>query len=131
MTSLYAELASRPVRGVASLLEDLQDEDEVFRRFLQFYFPHFEEADSSVHSISRHIYESAYGIRHARKFHLLSLLVSVDPAGHIRLLVKELQEKERLLKKYTEENFSVLLNLQAGLEPESLFRLVNHDIIYN
>ncbi len=38
--------------------------------------------------------------------------------------MKELQEKERLLKKYTEENFSVLLNLQAGLEPESLFRLL-------
>lgn len=117
MTSLYAEeLASGRSGGVASLLEDLQDEDEVFRRFLQFYFPHFEEADSSVHSISRHIYESAYS--DTLKFHLLSLCV--DPAGHIRLLVKELQEKERLLKKYTEENFSVLLNLQAGLEPESL-----------
>lgn len=121
MTSLYAEeLASGRSGGVASLLEDLQDEDEVFRRFLQFYFPHFEEADSSVHSISRHIYESAYS--DTLKFHLLSLCV--DPAGHIRLLVKELQEKERLLKKYTEENFSVLLNLQAGLEPESLFRLL-------
>ena len=60
--------------------------------------------------------------RHAQMVHLLSLCV--DPAGHIRLLVKELQEKERLLKKYTEENFSVLLNLQAGLEPESLFRLL-------
>ncbi len=64
VTSLYAEeLASGRSGGVASLLEDLQDEDEVFRRFLQFYFPHFEEADSSVHSISRHIYESAYPTR--------------------------------------------------------------------
>lgn len=121
MASLYTEVqASGKSGGVKALLESLQDEDAIFRRFLQFYFPDFEEMDPSVQAISRRIYESAYS--DTLKYHLLS--VCVDPAGHIRLLAQELQEKERLLKKYTEENFSVLLNLQAGLEPESLFRLL-------
>ncbi len=124
MTSLFGDLQNTSgSKGLADLFELLQDENEVYRRFLRFFFPNLENSDNAVHMISRHIYDSAYP--DTLKFHLLSFCV--DPSGHIRLLVKELQEKERLLKKYTEENFAVLLNMQAGLEPESLFRMLCPD----
>ena len=121
VASLYEEVqeAGGP-RGGGSLLESLQDEGKVLSRFLQFFFPSIEEPEFSASALSRYIGESAYS--DTLKYHLLSLCI--DPEGRIRLLAEELREKERLLKKYTEENYPVLLNLQAGLEPDALFRLL-------
>lgn len=124
MTVLYAAGQDfSQSRGIGYLLQQLRDENEVFRRFLDFYFPDVEEAEQTMPAISRHIYDSAYS--DTLKFHLLSFCV--DPAGHVRLLARELEEKERKLKKYTEENFAALLNAQAGLEPEALYRLLCPD----